>query len=337
MKRKGFVFIPIILIVFCIVTLCSMYIVYLTKLEACMTFSLSDKIQSNYHSETKINRILYDEYYRDTYLEPFIINHLVNPMTAPRSLSIKLKYEDIDDKDTLNKVNVTIYNNDNNRKEISIDTESNYNGIRTSLHKKARVVNDIFEVGKLPIVSYDLCEDLSGKLSLFYNELKDGLILDKIPSKYKIIHTFDHDKISIRSKDSTDNTIKKTRNIAIELEDYNKKTYKDTIFIIENKLYTPLTLEIEESTYKDPLVLNGIIYLEGDLIISGRFKFNGIIILKGKASKIIVNSEIEPVIRGMILTEGNTDYLDKVDIMYNSDYIYKYGIYLPGFFELNTR
>src|SRR5690554_3478921 len=111
MKRRGFIFSPIILIGFCIVASCFMYTINLNKLDINMTLSSSDKIQSKYHTETKINRILYDVYYYDSYLEPFIINHLRNPLTSPKSLDIVLRSEDLDDEDISKLVKIMISDN----------------------------------------------------------------------------------------------------------------------------------------------------------------------------------------------------------------------------------
>lgn len=335
MKRKGLAFIPIILIGFCIVTFCAMYIIYITKLEINMTYASRDKIQSNYCSETKINMTVYDRYYCDSYIKPFIVDNLRYPLSSPRHLNLILKQEHIDDKDSLRIVNVDIYNK-NNRKEIIISTESNYSGSKTSLLKKYNVINRIFEEGNLPLVSYDLDEDICDKLSILYDDLSSGLIYDIIPSEYYQLETYDHEKIIFKTKNSTTNLITKIRNGHDITEEYNKLTYKDLILVIKNNLFTPVELEIEESNYTGPLTLNGIIYVEGNLVISGRFKFNGIIILKGSDSKIIVNTDSKPSIRGIILTEGESDFVDDIDLKYASDYVYKYGVYIPGFIDIKN-
>ena len=79
--------------------------------------------------------------------------------------------------------------------------------------------------------------------------------------------------------------------------------------------------------------MDGVLYLNGDLIINSEFIFNGIIIINN--GKIIVNSEINPIINGIIISNGEEGWidLDRVTVNYDRKYIYRYGTYLPDFLD----
>jgi hypothetical protein len=116
----------------------------------------------------------------------------------------------------------------------------------------------------------------------------------------------------------------KIRNEVESIETFDK----DIFFIIKNKINTPVELIIDNN-----LDLSGIIFLEGNLVINSKFTFKGIIILKGVDSNIIVNTTERPVLNGIVLTEGDTSFSDHIELKYDSGFICKYGIYLPGFLE----
>lgn len=324
MNRKGSISI-MLLITMNIIIIGSMYLNYVTILESKSTTSSRDKIQAYNLADNTINRIFFDDFYYDKYIKPFIINYFKAPMVAPREMSMDVNFEHLNEDEKVSILKLNIINKEN-RRTIDILVESSYKGISTILRESMTLLNGIFEIGTLPLISYDLDLSTCAKLKDFYEELEENISIDDIPSSMKGIYTFDYNKLIIKYINSSTNQLIKQRNGIEVVENFGK----DVFFIIRNKIQTPIELVID-----NPITLNGIMFVEGNLVINASFNFNGILILKGASSTIVVQSDIKPIFRGIILTEGSNNFIDKIDLLYDSGYIYKYGTYLPGFIELN--
>lgn len=330
MNRKGFV-IPIFLITICVMMITAMYLSYITVLESNITVASKDKIQAQYLIETKLNRAFSDADYYEKLLKPAIVNHLKFPTQGFQEVRISIDDKDLDPYESKDSINVLFFNK-NGRKHMELSSISSYMGINTELKKCSTVINHLFERGSLPLISYDLDFDTIVMLDKFYKDLKT-IEISNLSSDIKVINTYDHDRIIIKTKNFNNNELTKIRNNTEDSININKSNDKNIFLYIENKIFTPVVLEIKEGPQIDPLTLSGIIYLDGDLVISGRFNFTGIIILKGQNSKIIVQTDYKPTIRGILLTEGSTDFQDKVNLIYDAGAIGKYGVYLPGFID----
>ena len=324
MNRKGSISI-ILLITMNIILIGSMYLNYVSILESKATIASRDKIQAYYLADNTINRMMYDDFYYAKYINPFIINYFKAPMVSPRVMTMDIDFEYLNEDEKVGTLKIEIINKEN-RRSIELLVESSYKGITTVLRKSMTLLNGIFEIGTLPLISYDLDVNTCVKLNDFYVELEENISINDIPNSIKGLYTFDYNKIIIKYIDYKTNQLIKQRNGIDVVENFGK----DVFFIITNKIHSPIELIID-----DPITLNGIMFIEGNLVINSTFNFNGILILKGEFSTIVVQSDIKPKFRGIILTEGSNSFIDNIDLKYDSGYIYKYGTYLPGFIDLN--
>ena len=331
MNRKGSI-IVVLLLTMSIIFMSSIYLTYLTLLQSKMSIASKDKIQSYYTSEMKINRILYDEDYYKEYLKEVILNHLKYQTTSYQNATINL-----DNKlDKNNIIKASFYKKDN-RKSLSLVNESDCDGIVTVKKMSGTVINGLFEIGSIPLISYDLDFNTCKELDSFYKELDQNICLDDIPTTIKVLNSFDYEKIVLKTKNSSTDQLTKIRNGTEQNEDIVKLQTRDIFFVIKNKVYTPISMDIVQGNHYESLTLSGIIYLEGDLVINAGFNFTGILILKGVDSKIVVNTDSKPKFKGIILTEGDNSFIEKIDLKYDDGAIYKYGVYLPGFIDLRVK
>ena len=334
--KRGFIT-PLILFVSCIVMIMLIHVNYITTLESKIAIAAEDKIQTQYLSDTKINRIIYDDNYYNKYLEPAIKDYLKSPMSGARKTKITIEDYDLDPQDKKKSVNIEFIN-DNNRRYIELIAESDYRGIKSISKERITYVNSIFEEGSLPLISYDLDINTCKDLNKFYEDI-DEFTMDHIPSDFKKLNTFHHNEIQIEAENNSKDIIRKISSSSTNQDWYpkNSSSTNRIFFDIKNKIYTPVSLRIIDKPNLDPIKLKGVIIIEGDLIIEKRFDFSGIIILKGQDSKIIVESKTDdykPIIRGIILTEGKTDFLDSINLKYDREAIGMYGFYLPNFIEI---
>ncbi len=332
--KRGFIT-PLILFVSCMVMIMLIYLNYISTLESKIVIASRDKIQAQYLADTKINRFLYDEYYYSTHLLPKIEEYLKNPLKNNNPPAITLEEKDINPLDKKNAIDLDFITRDNQSFAV-ISTEAEYKGMNVFVQKSVPFVNSFFEKGSLPLISYDLDFDTCVKLDEFFEDIKD-LDLDDLPSDFKKLRTFHDYKIEIQAITSSRRKMSIYSTNNTHTEEFVKETYPKVAFDIRNKLNRPISLEMLENTNTYTLALKGLMIVEGDLLVKGRFEFNGILILKGKDSKIIIESnenDYKPVFRGIIITEGTTDFLDKIDLIYDKYAIGQYGIYLPGFIDI---
>lgn len=336
MNNKGFST-PMFILVSCIVMMVITYLNYISTLEAKLTFASKDKIQARLLAETKVNRVVYDEYYYNKYLEPTIRAYLKSPTSGARKTKIIIEDDDLDSLDKKKSVNIEFINV-NDRRYMELIAESDYRGIKSFSKERITYVKGMFEEGSLPLISYDLDFKTCENLDEFYKNIYDFSI-DHVPSDFKKLNTFNHNEIQIEAENNTRDIVRKISSSSTTEERYSKiSTSPNRIFFdIKNKVFTPVSLRIIDNPVLDPIKLKGVIIIDGDLIIERRFDFSGIIILKGQDSKILVENETndyKPIIRGIILTEGKIDYLDSINLKYDREAIGMYGFYLPDFIEI---
>lgn len=334
MNNKGFST-PMFLLVCCIVMMVITYLNYISTLEAKLTFASRDKIQARLLAETKVNRVIYDEYYYNQYLEPAIRDYLKSPSSGARKATIAIEDKDLDPSDKKKTVNINFINV-NGRRHIELIAESDYRGIKSISKEKITYVNSIFEEGSLPLISYDLDINTCKELDEFYEDI-DEFTMDHIPSDFKKLSTFNHNEIQIEAENNSRDIVRRISSSSTSEERVGKSPLYKIFYNIKNKIYTPVSFRIIDKPNLDPIKLKGVIIIEGDLIIEKRFDFSGIIVLKGQDSKILVESKTDdykPIIRGIILTEGKTDFLDSINLKYDREAIGMYGFYLPNFIEI---
>lgn len=327
--RKGFAFFHV-LIIFAITLISLTYINYLVTLEKLIDISYEDKIQSDLLAESKINRVFYEDFYYKGILEPWIIKDLNN--NTSKLISMDVNHLDLNDSYKFVSGAIIDYKTSDHfsRKYLELKTEARYKGITTSIKSSGPIVEDIFEVGNLPIIS----SETSAALADYYNIINNELKTENISDQMQVFNIFDYDDILLKYKDSTNNELIRSRNEAVcgsSLFISNKYIF----LIIRNTMNKPIKFNVGDKINFDKITYSGIMYLEGDLEVSTNFDFNGILILKGENSKVNINPDCIFKFRGIILTQGTTDYVVNMDLVYDRGYIYRYGVYLPGF--LNPR
>ncbi|MBC8588447.1 hypothetical protein [Paratissierella segnis] len=315
-SKKGFMTVFALLIM-SIIMIFSTYLIYITKFQSLITVSSINKVQSYYLAESKINKVLYDDKYYLNHIYPVIKNKLQD-MTIP-SYRIDLDSFDLDENDKYTTVTIGFTNYSTAyKRNIFIESKSIYNGIETSLKAYGPLVNDLYEQG-IPVLDNNTCQEIDDLI----NYISNNISIDELPSgpDFKVLRTFDNDKIII----TNDKKIELYRNNIKIKEDFMKKK---NIFIIENKLNRSINLQIGDKNNDAKIEFEGLLYIDGDLYINSNIDFKGIVIVNGNTylnPDIIKESKIE----GIVLTNGTIE--DGPSIFYKRSYIYRYGVYIPGF------
>jgi len=325
-----------VLIIMSIILISSTYLGYTIKLENLILVSTNNEIQSYYLSEGKILMSFYDHYYEDS-LYPIILKAFRNNNFKDIQ-EFSLEDADLGKDDSFNKVLVSFEDIDH-RKSVIIKTEAEYKGRKTKMLASASLVNGLFEMNNpilsLTTVDSEVENDFSHLLASIYLEMDLNSI--DIPLNTYIREVSSYEKLSLQQKEDKTYTISFERESMIEpyVENFDKGE-----FIIamrrDGGLRRALILgdEIEEDMTMD---LNGLIFVEGDVIVRGNLNFNGIMIVKD--GEIVVNSENKPNINGIIICGSERDreiIEEKINLLYDKTYIYKYGLYLPGFLDLKV-
>src|SRR5690606_38397845 len=123
-------------------------------------------------------------------------------------------------------------------------------GFTSNAIANGTIVNDLFEMNKNPLVSYNLDSDTCSKLDLLFKNIYDNIHINDLPEGIKGIHTYDHNILKLRKVDSKLKELIKIRNEVESIETFDK----DIFFIIKNKINTPVELIIDNN-----LDLSGII------------------------------------------------------------------------------
>lgn len=321
MKRKGSITF-LALIIMLVILLSSTFLIYLAKLQNLITVSSINKIQSYYLAESKINKVFYDDKYYMNYIYPYIKERLSYSEILPKEFYLDM--DDMDENDNKNMIKYSfIKNPTNSRKELEIKVDSIYNGIETSMKAYGPVVNDIFDL-ELPFINTNTYPELIGLI----DDIKQYISLSSLPSNSKIqgINTYDYDKIILKYRNSSKIKYITYRNDQCIIDQDIEKTI---FLIVKNHLNKTITLQIGDN--EGTIELKGIIYVEGDLYINSDIKFDGILIVTGN---IYTETNIgdKSQIRGIILSDGNVEF-NNIKIIYNRDWVYTYGVYLPEFIK----
>lgn len=319
MNRQGSVTI-LALIIMTVILINAAYLIYITKIESIMTVNSKDKIQSYYLAESKINKVFYDDKYYLNYIYPVIKEKLQNMSIN----SFKIYIDDVDmdkeDKENYITCSFTNYTSTDLKRYIVLETNSEYKGIETSMKAYGPIVNDLYELEDSFLDSNTYPE-----ITELLINIKDNISKEEFPSgtNIKVVKTFHNDKIMI----TNDKKIKLYRNnIEVKEEQIKERNF----FIIKNELNTPIDFQIGENGNSNEIKFEGLIYVEGNLYINSNFKFRGIMIVDGNTyinPDIVKNSEI----KGIVLSNGFIN--DKSFILYDRSYVYRYGVYLPGFIQ----
>lgn len=323
MKREGSILI-FVMFTFVFIISIGLYGLYMASDQLQIFDNSMAKIQSQYLAESKINKIFYDNYYYEKLILPSIMENTIN-----KEHIFKLDKSDLLMDDNTN-VSGNFYNHEGAR-YIELSTESIYRGVRTKLKAYGPIFNELFyEDHSSGVLAYNtVSEKHINKLNTFLNDL-DGIKYDGKDIKYIEINDYENIKIKrgpgkyeLLGKDQFD------QDIVINEIKYDLLRSENVFLIIKNDRFNRVSLETEGD-----INLRGIIYLEGELVISDSFNLNGILIIRGDDSQISINENLSkmPSINGALIFDGNFTY-EFMEVSHYISNINRFGLYLPNFID----
>lgn len=335
MKTRRAYISVIALIVMSVLMIMTLYLIHTTKLEYLILNSIKNNTQSYYQSEGKIYMSIYDEKYCSTQLYPIITDYFREyPFQTP-SKDIILNKDDLEYGDMISIVKVDIVKKDGKRL-LNLIAESDCNGIITSVKSSISLFNELFEIGD-PILAPNLIDNNLKDFESLVKKISKEIDIDScnIQRNIYMMKSTNYSEIILERKDTGNYQISSYRETMTNPY-VDRFDDKEVILIIKEYGVDPINLFIGEiNGINENIEISGIIYVEGNIIISSNFKFNGIMIVKD--GEIIVEANEKPNIRGIIILDNLYDYdelIGKIDIVYDREIIYKYGTYLPGFIDL---
>lgn len=320
MKRKGSILI-LTLLVFVVLMMGALYVLHSSTIHMHIANNKSTNNQGFYSSEAKVYMCMYEDKYYKNQLHALILNEFRKNDPKPKDY-ILLSSEDIEKGDSERKVAISFVTQ-NNRKCLKLVGTTNNNNQITNATSTFTLVNEIFELG-LPVL------DRAGE---YIEELENKISNDDLPRQIKAVNIFDYDSILVKTITNRELELSYGRMGQFirseKLIPSNIDKTNELFILIEDKFDKGVNLHID--CPEKLTLIDGIIYIEGDLIISSEFKFNGIIIINN--GQIIVNSEIKPIINGIIISNGEETWIDleKITLKYDENFVYRYGTYLPNF------
>lgn len=330
--RYGFISV-IALIVMSVVILMVLYLGHKAILQYLILSSTSNNTQSYYLAEAKILMTVSEGKYYNDQLHPGLLEYFRLYPYSRGPGNIIIDDEDLELGDNEKNIRVNILDK-NNRKYLNITAESNYKGLKSKMTSSIAIVNEVFETEK-PILDINSIDaKYRDKLARLIRQISNEININSSNGSQNIygaeFSNFNDIVLYQRDDGSFEiNSYRQTMSEPFVERFLNKEVFisvKDfeggTNFFIGNP---------EKSNKK--IKLAGVIYVEGNIIISSNFEFNGIIIAKD--GQIIINENIDTNIIGMLITDNisNNDFIEKANITYYKHFIYKYGTYLPGFIE----
>ncbi|NLY85933.1 MAG: hypothetical protein GX077_06250 [Tissierellia bacterium] len=327
-KREGYISIYALLVMSILMIITS-YLVYESKVEYHISINTRNNLQSYYLAEGKIYMILFDKYYDEEFY-PFVVEVFRGKRTTTKD--IILDNRDIDEFESPSKVKLTLREN-NNRMEFNLSSESDYKGIKTNITASGTLVNDFFELGS-PILSPSTLENSTEDFHMLLNRIFEEINIDfkDLPSNTYGGQFSNFQSLILNQIDENNSYLYAYRETMVE--PYIEHIGNNNIVLIIRK-YGENDVDLilgNEEGLDSPMELNGLIFVEGNITVFNKFNFNGIIILRD--GDIIVKSNEKPKINGLIISSKDLNE-DSIDVSYNSENIYRYGLYIPGFIEPN--
>lgn len=327
-SRKGYVQVYA-LIIMTILMVTTNYLVRNIMLESHISINTKNNIQSYYLAEGKIYMTIYDKYYHEQFY-PFLVEVLRG--SRKTSMDIIMDSLDFDEHESPTKLKLSLMKNKkSNRMEFELKSDADYKGIKTSITASGTVINEMFELG-IPILNPFSMENYRND----FNELLKGIFeetkldINNLPSNTYGGQFTNFEKYYLENIDNMKSYLYAYRETM--QEPYVELIDKENIVLIIKK-YGENDLELSignENMIDKPLELRGLIFAEGNIIIYNKLNFNGILILKD--GNLIIKSNLKPSIKGLIISMNDINE-DDIEVTYNSDNIYKFGTYIPGFIE----
>lgn len=333
-KREGYISF-IALIIMSVSMIMTMQIIVLSELQTKMINARKNNIQSYYLSEGKILMSLYEDKYYYEQLNPALLDVFRRHNFATKQKNIIIDDFDLEEGDSCSYVNISFQDRDN-RKEMVLVAKSDYMGMDTSVKSYSNLVNKLFEI-KNPVLAMDEIEPkYKDELEKLLENIEENITAKNI-DKPESVYTGEFsnfEEVNLEKLDSKTHKITCTRKTMNQpyIETFDKR---EVFIAIKRFQEKKAKFHINDNGNK--IRLSGIIYVEGDMVISGNFTFNGIIIVKD--GEIRINSKKEPIIRGMIISYDKNirEIKERIDLEYSSFLVYKYGTFIPGFLEIDMK
>ncbi len=329
-NRNGSITITAIYIFIIMISSTTMML-YFASLQSHLSKNQLEKIQSRYNSEGDLNKLLYYEENIDKYIKPEIFRHYRNSF-RPDDGKYHIVLENGDKlKDTMGNVFFRIRNIDD-KETIFLNLNSKHNNINTNIVAYGSCVKEIFEL-KRPFLNDNSESDLERELVLeFIGQIEEeNWDYDaKIISKAEKININKNLAIKFLSEGKSNLLSGK----ALIHDDGNSKEFTSESMIIHLKRNSTVdnNITIGELNNNGLITMNGVLYIEGDLIINQDFEFLGLIIIN--KGEIIIKSKNKPIIQGMLISKEGIINEDLIDLLYDQKSIYKSASFLPGFLDI---
>lgn len=326
-NHRGFITV-VIMIVMALSLIMLTYIMDINVLQSLILSYSKNHIQSFYSGESKVLLCLNDEDYIRDKLNP-ILDNAFRTMNFASTRNIEINPSDLEDDDMENKMYLNFLDIDN-IKHMNIKVKSNASGNISNVLANVSLVNELYERGSSIVDSKTLknntdCESL-------INQIQSDIDIGSI-GQYKNIYGFQtgaYQEIHLASN----NFISSRESMVNPYIEFLNKT---EIFVVCKKYQDAyINFYIDEGNNNN--LLSGIIYVEGNLNITTNFKFNGIMIISG--GKLIIEADKKLDVDGMVIYINNEEEsasLENLNVVYKRNSIYKYGSYLPGFFDIKLK
>lgn len=138
--------------------------------------------------------------------------------------------------------------------------------------------------------------------------------------------------ISKSIKDDLSSSKRFIANVGLANEKVTDFTYESIIVHLKRDTVEDRILTIGSIEDEGLIKMNGVLYIEGDLIIDQDFEFVGLIIIN--EGNVIINAENSLTINGMLIYKGDTLDINSISLVYDQKNIYKNASFLPGFLDI---
>lgn len=335
-NRKGSITI-IGLYIFIIMTASTTMMLYFATLQSSISKNQLVKVQSRYNNENDLNKLIYYDENRDKYIKDKIFRRYRSGF-EPDDDKYVIDFEKDDElKKTIEKASFRIRNIED-REIIFFDISSKYNNLAFNTVAYGSCIREIFELNK-PFLSEESLSELEKVMFLEFMEQMEQENWDydcNVNTNSRKINIDKNSDLKLLSKNIRDDLFSKKRsiqNVGLGNEKIVDFTYESIIVHLKRDNIENRSLTVGNLEDKGLIKMNGVLYIEGDLIINQDFEFLGLIIINN--GNIIINSEKKPIINGMLLYKGDTIDIDSITLVYDQKNIYKSASFLPGFLDID--
>lgn len=325
---KGYIVIPIIVIgaILMITTL----VIFQSHMNRLIVNAAIDTSQAFFSAEDKIQLSMYLDKYLENEIVPRLKHYLEYESLEnyARGNTIILDREDINDEDKNNKVDIDIYQEGEGIK-AELETFSRYRGIKKTVTGVFNIIDPFYEMG-LPILPTEtLSKEGLSDYQKFYKNLSKNIKAQDNVDGITSIEEEGIEKVILEYNEKLGTNIAKFFTTAQSIPSKERFITDDIFLILRQKKMLNPKLELKNS-------IEGIVYVEGDVVLYDDVNFHGIMVVKD--GKISVKGE-RASIDGLLILDSYTDDIKTferfIDINYDKNLIYKYGLFLPGF--INPR